>query len=213
MDRTRGLGSSLALLADGMTIDEFRKALREVEPFEVVDRYLLEGCPIHVPPEGNCLIRTELGERYGIRADNINCFIVGSAKLGFSLVEKKLRDGTTLPRYRKFSEQSDIDVAIVSSSVFEQIWFEISGYAHQSKPWPWKSGKLGDYLVSGWFRPDHFPVGQPRCNDWWDCFNRLSANAVFRRKVRGGLFYSVEHLRQYQLRSVRDCLNAEELSR
>jgi hypothetical protein len=142
----------------------------------------------------------------------VKAWIVGSAKLGFSLTEKRARDGSLLARYRDFSAASDIDVAVVSPRLFDILWNELGAYAHREACLPWNSGALGDYLVCGWIRPDHFPirVRLRRCDDWWDLFRALSADSRYgRRKVRGGLFHSVEHMKRYQIRALRECAIAE----
>ncbi len=80
---------------------------------------------------------------------------------------------------------------------------------------PWDSGKLGDYMLYGWLRPDYFPndVRVRECDAWWDEFRRFSGSPRFERhQVRGGLFYSREQLRLYMMRSIQECINAEELS-
>jgi hypothetical protein len=138
-------------------------------------------------------------------------WIVGSAKLGFSITEKK-RAGCVYPRYRPFGPASDIDTAVVSPEIFRLIWDDLSIYAHGQPLMPWDSGRLGDYLLYGWLRPDHFPkVRIRRCDDWWDLFRRLSAEPRFdRRPVRGALFYSICDLKRYLRRAVLECIRIEQ---
>jgi len=166
----------------------------------------------HVRPEDVDYLRARLASTFGIAPGQVNVWIVGSAKLGFSIVEKRLSDGTVLPRYRKFSADSDIDVAVVSPMIFDLIWRELSAYAHRVPRLPWNSGQLGDYLICGWLRPDHFPIRARlrRCDDWWDLLRRLSADGRYgRRKVRGGLFHSIEHMKQYLGRALDECFASE----
>jgi hypothetical protein len=56
-----------------------------------------------------------------------NVAIIGSAKYGFSMAPGKAM--------RKFSEESDVDVVIVSQELFETVWTDIrtaiyNGYSH-----------------------------------------------------------------------------------
>jgi hypothetical protein len=142
----------------------------------------------------------------------VDVWIVGSAKLGFSITEKGGPDGSRLPRYRPFGPQSDIDVAVISQGIFNLIWNDLSAHAHQTPRLPWDSKALGDYLVCGWLRPDHFPkrVRLRSCDLWWDLFRSFSANRKFgARKVRGGLFADVDHLRRYLSRAVTECYHLE----
>lgn len=194
---------------------KFRQRLLEADPEAIVQEFILSGEAEYVTEEEREHIASMISSTYSVDAEEISVWIVGSAKLGFSVSEKRLKDGRLLPRYRLFGPDSDIDVAVISPSIFDQIWEELSRYAHRTIRLPWDSGRLGDYLVHGWLRPDHFPRRSllRKCDDWWECFRRISKNPRFgRRKVSGGLFYSMEHLQQYHLRSVSECIKAEELS-
>lgn len=196
-----------------LSVAEFREHLNRGEIEYLLDHVLLGREAEHVTEEDIEFVRSTLAGTF--RCDSgVEIWIVGSAKLGFSTIEKREKDGTIRPRYRPFSPSSDIDIAVVSNGIFTPIWDELSAFSHQNSRFPWNSGRLGDYLVCGWLRPDHFPQGVRlrKCDDWWDTFRAMSADHRFgRRKVSGGLFASVDHLRQYYLRSLNDCLHAERL--
>lgn len=196
-----------------MTIEEFREKVRGNELEFLLDEVLLGGSSVHVSGENIAHLSEALSHTFSVPPNDVSVWIVGSAKLGFSLTEKK-RDGEILPRYRSFSPNSDIDVAVVSLPLFDLIWNELSAYAHRRTRLPWDSGPLGDYLVCGWLRPDHFPrVRLRRCDDWWDLFRSLSAGQRFgRRRVRGALFHSLEHVKRYQMRALNECSVAESLT-
>ena len=198
-----------------ITPDEFRQRLLTNNPDNIVDELILCDGATHVQNTDIDRIKKTLAEKFGIQATEINLWIVGSAKLGFSIHRKITHDGSIYPRYRPFGVNSDIDVAVVSTPIFEQIWANLSLHAHSHTYLPWNSGRLGDYLICGWWRPDHFPMGfrLSKCDDWRDCFYMLSRDYRYgRKKVRGGLFYSIDHLRQYLRRDVIDCMKEEELS-
>lgn len=195
-----------------LTVDEFRQSLIGADALNVVDDMLLTPGAAHVSDDNLCYIAQSLADTYHVPVSSVEVLITGSAKLGFSLVEKIGRDSERRPRYRAFSASSDIDVAVICPPIFDTIWHELSAHLHQSVWFPPKSGRLGDYLLAGWLRPDHFPknVRLPHCDAWWDLFKRLSANRRFNsRRVSGGVFYSREHLRQYLSRAVRDCISSE----
>lgn len=198
-----------------MTPEEFCNQLLSNDIDELVDNVLLSGNVVHFDNDKQRQVSRAICDKYEVSSADLALHIVGSAKLGFSISEKKKKDGTLLPRFRPFSPESDVDVAIVSERVFESIWDELSCHAHRS-PWmPWDSGKLGDYMVYGWLRPDHFPknVRLRKCDDWWDVFRQLSADSRFgRRTIRGALFHSQEHLRRYQLRGLYECRSILEAS-
>ena len=196
-----------------ITLDEFKSRCRTDRAEDIVDDLLLADDALHVSIENRAYLRDTLAATFGVASDAVRLWVIGSAKLGFALTEKR-RAGSVLPRYRRFSALSDVDTAIVSPELFRIIWDELSIYAH-GVPWmPWNSGRLGDYFVYGWLRPDHFPNRRiRRCDDWWDQFRRFSASPRFgRRSVRGGLFHSVADLQRYLRRSVVECINLEEQS-
>ena len=198
-------------------VANFRHALGSIEEDEIVDRFLVSGEPAFVSLAGRAAIASGLARAFGVAAGNIAIYVSGSAKLGFSLVEIRKQGVIVKERYRPFGPDSDIDVAVVSLPIFEALWLEISNHAHRSTKFlPWDAGKLSGYLLNGWWRPDHFPKSPllRRCRVWWECFDALSIRSEFGgRKVRGGLFYSTDHLRQYLARSVRECMAAEANSR
>ena len=197
-----------------LSVTDFRTLCRDEDSPEIVDKVLLSFGAEHVTEDDRQHILASIANKFALPHDRIFVWIVGSAKLGFSISEKKLKDrkGTTLKRYRPFSGGSDIDVAVVSPCLFRIMWDELSTYAHGKPYIPWNSQKLGDYFVYGWLRPDHFPRGPSvrLCNDWWDIFHYLSKDTRFDyRKVRGGLFYSLNDLKRYLKRSVDECIAFE----
>ena len=81
-------------------------------------------------------------------------YITGSAKLGFSPYKKT-----------EFSYESDVDVAIVSSQLFDEIMESIREYQMRLREsrlavseWEIrKYHKFLEYGAIGWIRPDHLP--------------------------------------------------------
>lgn len=196
-----------------ISVDEFREKIADGQQSFLLEEVLLADGAKHVSEDNIEHIRQNLSSKFRLEYQQIRICITGSAKLGFSLVEKRIK-GSILPRYRSFSASSDIDVAVVSKSLYELIWLDLTKRAHRATVLPWNSQKLGDYMVYGWLRPDHFPIDVRvrSCDDWWDLFRRLSTSPRYeRRKVRGGLFYSNEQLSLYINRSLNDCAEAEEL--
>jgi hypothetical protein len=197
-----------------MTPEEFKLRLRTSPIEEIVREVILGEGAVHVSSDNILHIGQRLAESFGSEREGVQVWVVGSAKLGFSTSEKKVKDGPLLRRYRPFRAESDIDIAVVSPHIFNAIWADLATYAYRRAPrWlPWDAGKLGSYLVHGWLRPDHFPRGVRRCDEWWDVIHSLSREARFARHlVRGGIYNSVESLIEYHTRAVRDCRNALEL--
>ena len=195
-----------------MEVTEFRKIILQEKFDDVLTKVLLSGDAKHVNQEKQDFIKTRVAEKYKVNPEDMRLVIVGSAKLGFSISEKKVKGSATLPRYRPFNAITDIDIAIVSPHIYEQIWDELSRFSFNQSWFPWDSGKLGDYMVCGWLRPDYFPTETRlrKCDDWWDTFRLFSSEQKLgRRRVRGGLFYNFEHLKRYQAKSLIDCIQSE----
>lgn len=197
-----------------MDVNEFRERIIRDKFDDVLTDVLLSEYAKHVDSTKQEIIKKRIAETYNVNPEDVGLIIVGSAKLGFSIIEKKLPGGAILPRYRSFSGTSDIDIAIISPQIYELIWDELSKYSYNQSWFPWDSDKLGDYMVCGWLRPDFFPKQQRlrRCDDWWDTFRSFSAERKLgRRRVRGGIFYNFEQLKRYQAKALKDCIQYEKL--
>lgn len=192
-----------------MSPDDFKEILRSGDFEQIADDVLLAGPVQNFSQFQMEAVATTLAAKFGIQRETVKIKIVGSGKLGFSLLEKRDRNtGNVLPQFRPFSAISDIDVAVISPTLFGLVWDELAKHADLTARMPWNSGQLGDYMVHGWLRPDHFPknVRLRRCDDWWDVFRTLSASRAFGlRKIRGALYHSHDQLRRYQIRGLREC--------
>jgi hypothetical protein len=190
-----------------MQPDEFKELLFRLSPEEIVQQLILSPGG-EVSAENLAHIQNKLAAVFNVEAAEVELYLVGSARLGFSLIEKKKKD---LRRYRPFGPESDLDIAVVCPRIFYKIWVEVSRYAHATEHFLSKS-QLGPYLTYGWLRPDYFPAQQRLCDAWWNTFAEFSADIRFgRRKVRGGLYYGRSFLEMYQRRAILDCKSAEEL--
>lgn len=125
-------------------------------------------------------------------------FVVGSAKLGFSIAPHK--------RYRLFGDGSDIDVAIINHGLYEQVWHEVHQYK-LSQP-AWISAGFEKYSAWGWIRPDKLPRSPLFSfrDRWWDFFRSLQQQQVCGPyKVAGALYHDLEFLVRYQNNAVTLC--------
>ena len=59
-------------------------------------------------------LKAEISSHFGERPENV--YLVGSAKLGFSIAPHKL--------WQPFSDESDIDVVIISEDLFKSLWVD-----------------------------------------------------------------------------------------
>ncbi|WP_397506058.1 hypothetical protein [Qipengyuania sp. R86523] len=148
-------------------------------------------------------LRTRIGRRWQVPVEDV--WIVGSAKLGFTLVNKS-KAGVDRPAFSPFSLDSDIDVAVISNELFEHIWklcFEFwHRYRYQNAGHFWPDGRaFRDYNFRGWMRPDFLPndADVSYRKRWFEYFRRLmSDRAAGDYRITGGLFRNREALMQYQ---------------
>lgn len=199
-----------------MAIDkaDFRRDLLDLSEEDVVQKYYFEYEPVHLSKDDVIHATRMVGAAFQVEPSEIEIIVSGSARLGFTTVDKIDENGNPRPAYTDFDAESDIDLAIVSTPLFQTIWSELSYFASSQNPFPWHHKKLGDYLISGWLRPDHFPQVNtlPYVGEWWPTFDRISRQTRFgRRKVRGGLFQSRYQLELYLKRAIRQLRMAEEL--
>jgi hypothetical protein len=138
-----------------ISVDEFRSMLPQTTPRKIVEDVILNASPVNFSSDKIDLVLSYLSSTYQAPRESIEIVVSGSARLGFSLVEKRI-SGTTLPRYRPFSADSDIDLAVISPVIFDAIWHDLTSHSHRVAFFPWRSGKSGDYLICGWLRPDFF---------------------------------------------------------
>ena len=79
-----------------------------------VSSYVFNKIPILWSDDINSYLQWKIDFASRIEIDPTNIQIVGSARLGYSLNPKK--------NFKKFDNNSDTDVAIISPSPFEQAW-------------------------------------------------------------------------------------------
>ena len=155
---------------------------------------------------GNCCVlsgdlyfdlRSEVAEHFQLHPNEV--LVVGSAKLGFSIAPHK--------RYRHFGDESDIDVVLVSPSLFDEIWAATFSYWRDGGYWEKKSD-FKDYLFRGWIRPDKLPPASTfaMCSDWWEFFLALTNSGNYGHyKIAGALYRSWYYLESYQEICVKSC--------
>lgn len=141
-------------------------------------------------------------------------FITGSGKLGFS------------PRKNKaFDYDSDIDVALISSELYNKIMSSIQNYQMElrenrravSSRELERYHQFLEYGAIGWMRPDLLPTSfriKEIKVDWFDFFDSISygKSEVGNYKVTAGAFKSYAHLENYTLsglRSIRSKIQME----
>ena len=144
-------------------------------------------------------LRSEIAEHF--KLDLKEVLVVGSAKLGFSIAPSKL--------YRPFRDGSDIDVVIVSSRLFDEIWEAVFSYSLEGGDWPAYKTFI-EYLFQGWIRPDKLPRSDifETGKDWWNFFQGVTNSGVYGNyKIAGALYKSCFFLEHYQKSCVQACID------
>ncbi|MBO3464463.1 hypothetical protein [Aetokthonos hydrillicola] len=143
----------------------------------------------------------------------VSAIVVGSAKLGFSFIEKRKNGALLKPAYRSYTPGvSDVDIAIISPVVYGKIWSDLASIGARQVHFP-SASKLGNYMYHGWLRPDLFPTPKPqRCADWTDAYRELQQHPSLRNKrLRLALYHSQHFLETYQQRGIRVAKDQEQI--
>lgn len=200
-----------------MLLQEFFSELEQKNTDEdVLDlcrKHVLHGTPhvFYSRDEEYYEFRKRIANKFRIPFNEI--YITGSGKLGFSPFKNKV-----------FDYDSDIDVAIVSGSLFDEIMSEISSYQmrlrqnrdviHINELKMYHS--FLEYTALGWIRPDKLPLAfQMKAikDDWFEFFKSISygKSEVGNYKVSAGVFKSYQHLEDYTLEGIKDVKKSKSL--
>jgi len=202
-----------------LIMEDFLKNLSEIgkadEMLDFCRKSVLHGTPfIFQGREGDFYeFRKRIAERFDISFHEV--YITGSAKLGFSPHKKTV-----------FSLESDIDVAIVSQKLFDEIMESIRQYQMELRESRLsvtefeikKYHKFLEYGAIGWMRPDHLPFSfrvKDLKDKWFGFFNSISygKSEVGNYKVNAGVFKTYQHLEKYTfsgMESLKTALKVEE---
>lgn len=190
-----------------MTPEEFKNHLLNMQSEEIVEQFILTEDPgPHTSREALAALEARIRSSFDLMEDSkLSTIVVGSAKLGFAILDKPARDGQPYqPAYRAFRPgHSDIDVAVVSPVLYGKLWQDLALFGANQHSFPWRSD-MAAYMLHGWIRPDKFPVAAPqKCIDWKELVNDISRSAHFRyKKLRCGIYHSKFFLKIYQQRGV-----------
>lgn len=171
-------------------IEAFREDLSKRDAAELVQRHITHGDCFALHEDVFLQLKQAVAENFGIHPSQV--VVVGSAKLGFSIVPTKL--------FRPFSEESDIDIALASSELFDEFWRDVFEYWARGERWPGLD-EFRKYHFRGWMRPDKLPAARSfdRGQKWWDFFRELAASGKFGPyKITGALYKNWHFLERYQ---------------
>lgn len=198
-----------------LTVDEFGALLDGGAYDELVRDHLITGVPWYFR-EDDDLFGAFCGHfAAGLDVPTENLCLVGSGRTGFAV------SPDAFPR--PFHDESDLDVAIVSSELFDAAWLSLVKWGHPRRftlpagERKWMVERQGE-IFWGWLRPDRlrfrglrFPgdLGDLRQvrTAWFDTFRSVGAqfpgSDLARREVTGRLYRSWDHLVRYQSEGLR----------
>lgn len=178
-------------------IEAFQECLAANAPNYVVQRNIIFGGCAVIDDDQYLSLRTEVAKQFHVHPNDI--LVVGSAKLGFSIAPHK--------RYRHFGDESDIDVVIVNSKLFDDVWYLMYKAWTSKVYWQNESG-FQKYLFRGWIRPDYFPTSKsvPITKAWWEYFRTLTSSGRYGPyKLAGAIYKNWDYVEQYQVGAIAQC--------
>jgi hypothetical protein len=185
-----------------MTRDEFIQSLKTEQPEKFLEQNLLRRSPIVF--QGNeeeyFSWRTKLSSL--IDVDPSCIMLVGSSAVGFSLNPYK--------NYKKFSDESDIDVAVVSSQYFVVAWRYLRMNLKPSLNLDYKTRSAWiehqkSYVYWGTIAADKLLGVLPFGKEWLAATTALaSVNPTCNRDIKLRIYYDHDSFRSYQLRGIKN---------
>jgi len=184
--------------ASNPIISKFNEDLQTYNDDDLIKKlYRLNMQPVCMSNDRYFNLKNLVSTKFGL--DMTDVFMVGSGKLGFTIKPNE--------QYRLFSDKSDIDLAIVSNELFEQIWKSLFLYKEEIKYWP-KEMKFKEYLFKGWIRPDYLPPSKlfQDGENWWNFFQELTSSGDYGPyRIRAGLYHSHFFFESYQKQCIQLC--------
>ena len=181
---------------------QFKEDLELLSPIQIVRKHIIFGECCMLSQREYFNLRSEVADHFGLHPNEV--LVVGSTKLGFSVAPDK--------QYRLFRDTSDIDIALVSSTLFNEFWKEVFRYEQEGRNWP-EYAEFVDYFFRGWIRPDKLPESPifPLRKNWWNFFQDITNSGRYGDyKIAGGLYKSYFFLENYQKICVQKCINSLE---
>ena len=176
---------------------EFETLLKTHAIDWIIEHHVFNGLPFYSsnkPEVHNQMIRAI---STGLNVPQSDICVIGSGRIGFSLSPLKFGE--------PFDQFSDIDVCVVSPSLFDLSWLDILGkrrttratFHPRTKRNLWEHRER-HYVYNGWVYPESVGQALEIGQRWLTTFNGLSRIAeLASRSVGGRLYRTWEHARLY----------------
>jgi hypothetical protein len=183
----------------------FRVDVTRLSNTQIIDRFFVAGEPICITRAEEVDLQRVLADQFRVQVRDV--LMVGSGKLGFTMVTKENR-----PQFSPFSDESDIDVALISKALFEKYWEAAHSFYDANGAWGRLNG-FKKYLFRGWIRPDMLPTSEdfPMFKEWVEFLQSPQASGQFGGyKIAAGIYHSEFFSSQYLGRAIDGCRTAVE---
>lgn len=157
-------------------LDKIEQANSNDEYLRIVRKYIIHGIPYVFKDNANRYydFREQIANHWHVGFQEV--LILGSGKLGYSYHKNSV-----------FSDESDIDVAIVNQSLFESFYLEIRNFQYRLESGletltsheKCEYNRFLSYMIKGWMRPDILPAkitGKLSKDEWFSYFKSISYN-------------------------------------
>jgi hypothetical protein len=162
----------------------------------ILDRYFHSGQSIvfnGAPPEVEPLFKSNLARQlhqcFRIKFHPLQLIVCGSAHLGFSPVPHKLGNPFN-------ALSSDIDVAVVSTELFDHWWFELQSI----ELFPPDLARVAEDLFWGFINPSNVKNVSPIAREWWSVFGDIQTDRA--KGVRGRLYRNYWSTQNYHAHAI-----------
>lgn len=188
-----------------ITVDEFKDKLKNMT---ISDLEIVQGCITHGQAfvfqddeEKYFKLKQTIAQKFGLNPQNV--IMIGSAKLGFSI--------SPLKRWQPFHAESDIDMVILSSEIFDRFWKELYDFniklTARTDEEEKRYNNFLDYFFKGWLRPDVFPFAYGGRDEWLSFFKSISYGEFGSHKITGAVFRDVGFYEAYHTNNIREIRN------
>jgi hypothetical protein len=198
-------------LVDGATLNPFllemQAAIDEQLRADFIRKHIITGEPVVIDRNTYFDLRRRVAAEFDIHPSEV--ILVGSCRLGFSLKLKGFRRDRKR-RYVAVTNSSDVDVAVVSQKLFDEIWDAVFHTIYPNRDWPLDIGKqFTRDLFNGWINPGFLPNTPKfskalKWSQFFDQLTRLRLCGI--RTINGRLYRTWGRLEAYQEHMVRECL-------
>lgn len=186
----------------------FKEDCLNLDPNIVVQKYLLDGSCHFFDSNDECdefIFKKTIADSLNVHIRDIA--IVGSGKLGFSI--KPDKDVLSFYPFKNFDENktSDIDIAIVSSRLFDNQLIKMYEYTSQyTSHENWKKNtdrnSFAKYILKGWLKPDFIPKGYEITNGIQKVISEYKMK--YGRDINIGIYKSWYFFETYHINNIKN---------